>query len=152
MSKVFRTEARLPRPMEMIMTEYRLPVETAIGHVHLQVSDLEGALAFYGSLLGFRQVARDGLKAMLSATGQAPYHVVLTERSGARRKPGRTTGLYHVATRFPNRRALSRVFRRLVAHEWPFQGFADHPTRTVAAAEWADRDGDRSAGRRGPVG
>ncbi len=108
------------------MSEYRLPAGTQIGHVHLQVSDPERVLAFYSDLPGFRQVARDGGEAMLSATGQAPYHVVLTERSGARRKPSHTTGLYHVAIRFPNRRALARVFRRLVAREWPFQGFADH--------------------------
>jgi catechol 2,3-dioxygenase len=122
------------------MSEYRLSAATHIGHVHLQVSDHERALAFYGDLLGFRLVARDGVKAMLSATGQAPYHVVLTERLGARRKPGRTTGLYHVAIRLPNRTALSRVFRRLVTHEWPFQGFADH--LVSEALYMADPDGN----------
>jgi catechol 2,3-dioxygenase len=126
--------------METIMSEYRLPVETHIGHVHLQVSDLERTLAFYGGLLGFQQAARDGAKARLSATGQAPYHVVLTERSGAQRKPGGTTGLYHVAIRFLHRRALSRVFRRLVAHKWPFQGFADH--LVSEALYLADPDGN----------
>lgn len=122
------------------MSEYRLAAETHIGHVHLQVSDLERTLAFYGDLLGFRQVARDGIKATLSATGRAPYQVVLTERSGARRKPGGTAGLYHVAIRFPHRRALARVFRRLVAHEWPFQGFADH--LVSEALYLADPDGN----------
>lgn len=108
------------------MTDFRLPEGTHIGRVRLQVRDLQRALAFYQELLGFRQVAGDGGMAMLSATGQPPLHIVLSEHPDARRKPARTTGLYHIAIRLPSRRALARVFQRLVAQEWPFQGFADH--------------------------
>jgi len=122
------------------MTDFVLPEGTHVGHAHLQVSDLEQALGFYRDLLGFRQVGTDGPKAMLSATGRAPYHFVLTERPGARRKPSRTTGLYHVAIRFPSRQALARAFRRLVTHEWPFQGFADH--LVSEALYLADPDGN----------
>jgi catechol 2,3-dioxygenase len=112
--------------LEKLMNRFRMPDEVHIRHVHLQVSDLDAALAFYGHLLGFQHVGRNGATATLSATGQAPYHILLTERPGARPKPARTTGLYHVAIRFPRRHALARAFRRLVEHRWPFQGFSDH--------------------------
>ncbi|MEJ2209564.1 MAG: VOC family protein [Anaerolineae bacterium] len=108
------------------MSEFQLPAGTGIGRVHLRVADLERALDFYREGLGFREVEAEGDVARLSATGHAPLHVVLTELPGARRKPRGTTGLYHVAIRFPSRRALAWAFRRLVEQEWPFQGFADH--------------------------
>ena len=98
------------------MTKFELPAETQVGRVHLQVANLEQALAFYRDLLGFRQVGGEGATALLSATGCEPLHIVLTERPGARRKPPRTSGLYHIAIRFPNRSALARVSRRPVVH------------------------------------
>jgi catechol 2,3-dioxygenase len=122
------------------MNSYRLPPETHIGHVRLQVSDLDGSLGFYRDLLSFRQVSQDGAMAVLSATGRAPYHILLTERPGARRKPPRTTGLYHVAIRFPTRPALARAFQRLAAHRYPFQGTADHGVSE--ALYLADPDGN----------
>jgi catechol 2,3-dioxygenase len=119
---------------------FRLPADTHIGHVHLQVADLNRSLGFYRDLLGFRLVSLDGPMAMLSATGQAPYHVLLTERPGARRKPPRTTGLYHVAIRYPSRRSLARTLRRLMENEWPFEGFADH--KVSEALYLTDPDGN----------
>ena len=108
------------------MKPFRLPASTHIGHVHLQVSDLARSLRFYADLLGFKEVKRAGRTAYLSASGQAPYHIVLTEISNAQPKPPRTTGLYHVAIRLPNRRELARVFKRLLDHGWRFHGFSDH--------------------------
>lgn len=122
------------------MTKFELPAETQVGRVHLQVADLVQTLAFYRDLLGFRQVGGEGATALLSATGCAPLQIVLTERPGARRKPPRTTGLYHVAIRFPNRSALARVFRRLVVHRWPIHGSADH--LVSEALYLADPDGN----------
>ncbi|WP_376791545.1 VOC family protein [Thermoflexus sp.] len=97
-----------------------------IGYAHLQVRDLGRALAFYRDLLGFLEIGREGATVLLSATGSPPPLLILTELRGARPKPPRTTGLYHVAIRVPTRRDLARVFRRLLEHEWPFQGFSDH--------------------------
>lgn len=108
------------------MNEFRLPAATQIGHTHLQVADLERALNFYKKLVGFKEISRNGETAVLSATGKFPAHILLRARVDARPKPPRTTGLYHTAIRFPNRRELARVFRRLIEHGWPFQGFADH--------------------------
>jgi catechol 2,3-dioxygenase len=120
--------------------EFHLPEGTHIGHVHLQVADLNQALAFYRDLVGFWQVSQNGPTAILSATGEPPFHILLTERRGARRKPPRTTGLYHVAVRFPGRRALARILRRLLTEQWPLQGAADH--RVSEALYLADADGN----------
>lgn len=117
-----------------------LPKDTGVGHVRLQVSDLDRALAFYRDLLGFQQIGENGAKATLSATGKPPYHIVLAAWPGARAKPPGTTGLYHVAIRYPSHQALARAFERLVRHRWPFQGFADH--WVSEALYLADPDGN----------
>lgn len=104
----------------------RLPPGTHIGYAHLQVRDLGRSLAFYRDLLGFREIGREGSSMLLSATGSLPPVLALTERRDARPRPPRTTGLYHIAIRLPTRRDLARVFRRLLEHGWPFQGFSDH--------------------------
>ena len=124
----------------MNMSDYRLPAGTQTGRVRLRVSDLERALGFYRDLLGFDPVASEGPTVALSATRRTPYHLLLIEEPGARPKPRGTTGLYHVAIRYPNRPALARAFRRLVAHEWPLQGFADH--LVSEALYLADPDGN----------
>lgn len=108
------------------MNTFRVPAKTHIGSVHLRVSNLERALHFYKELLGFEEIVHDGHRVELSATGKNTSLIVLTELPNARRKPVRTTGLYHVAIRFPNRRALASTFRNLIQHNWQFQGFSDH--------------------------
>ncbi|MDE3057032.1 MAG: VOC family protein [Bacteroidota bacterium] len=108
------------------MNTYRLPAETHIGSIHLRVSNFERSLRFYKELLGFHEISRTGSTVELSAAGKAPSVIALTELQNARPKPPRTTGLYHVAIRFPNRRALAEVFANLVRNGWKFQGFADH--------------------------
>jgi catechol 2,3-dioxygenase len=103
-----------------------LPPETRIGSVRLQIADLDRALAFYEILLGFRLLRRESNHAELSATGSAPSQIFLSELPGARPKPARSTGLYHVAIRLPSRRELARLLKRLAEHRYPFTGFADH--------------------------
>ncbi len=118
----------------------QLPPGTHIGCVHLQVRDRERALAFYRDLLGLREIGREGATVLLSATGSLPPRLALTERPGARPKPPRTTGLYHVAIRLPTRRDLARAFWWLLEHGWPFHGFSDHGVSE--ALYLADPDGN----------
>lgn len=105
---------------------FQLPTDTQIGTAHLQVSNLERALSFYKDKLGFKEILRTGDSAALSANGAHPAQIILSARIDAKPKPPRTTGLFHVAIRFPNRRELAKVFRRLLENEWQFQGFSDH--------------------------
>jgi catechol 2,3-dioxygenase len=122
------------------MDTFRLPATTQIGHAHLQVADLNRALKFYQELVGFKTISRGNETAMLSATGKFPAHIILSARADAKPKPPHTTGLFHIAIRFPNRLELARVFRRLIEHGWPFQGFADH--LVSEALYLADPDGN----------
>jgi len=90
------------------------------------VSDLARSHAFYQDILGFRPLERQGSTVVLSASGEAPAQIILSTTDHVVPRPARTTGLYHVAIRLPDRRALSRVFRRALEHRTPFHGAADH--------------------------
>jgi catechol 2,3-dioxygenase len=138
------------------MGDFRLPAGTHVGYAHLRVADLARALAFYRDLAGFREIARDGETALLSASGTAPAQVILTGQPGARPKPPHTTGLYHVAIRLPHRPALARLVRRLLEKDWPFQGASDHGVSEALYLSdpdgnglelYADRPRDGGAGR-----
>jgi catechol 2,3-dioxygenase len=83
---------------------------TRIGHVHLTVADLDRQIDFYQNILGFKLHWRQGPVAGLGAGREDLLQ--LTEVPGARRVPG-TTGLYHFAVLFPNRRELARAVARL---------------------------------------
>jgi catechol 2,3-dioxygenase len=109
-----------------IKKPFRLPQGTHIGFVHLQVSDLRTALHFYRDLLGFRESAQDGNTAYLSATGHAPYHVILSQPVNPVLAPRRSTGLFHLAVRVPNRTELGKVVKHLLQERWPIEGTADH--------------------------
>lgn len=108
------------------MSTISLPPQTRIGSVRLQIADLDQALAFYEALLGFRLLRRERHHAELSASGSAPAQILLSEFPGARPKPARSTGLFHVAIRLPNRSELARLLKRLAEHRYPFTGFSDH--------------------------
>jgi catechol 2,3-dioxygenase len=107
------------------MSHISLPAATHIGHAHFIVADMNRALDFYVHQLGFSELRREGNLAVLSADQSTP-HILLTEKRGAGQKPPRSTGLYHVAIRFPDRASLARAFRRLVSLRYPFGGFSDH--------------------------
>jgi catechol 2,3-dioxygenase len=111
-----------------------------MGPVRLRIADLPRALAFYAGLLGFREGKREEGASFLSPGGEPPYPVVLEGHTGAKRKPPRTTGLFHVALRLPDRRSLARVVARLIEKQYPFQGFSDH--RVSESAYLADPDGN----------
>jgi catechol 2,3-dioxygenase len=99
-----------------------------IGHVHLKVADIERALRFYCDALGFEIQQRWGDHAAFVSAGGYHHHIGLNtweSRGGAPPPPG-TTGLYHLAIRYPTRRALGRALRRLVEASIPLEGASDH--------------------------
>jgi catechol 2,3-dioxygenase len=96
---------------------------TGIGEVHLTISNLDRAVRFYETHLGFAVRSRDRQTAWLGAGG--PDLLVLSQREDAPRVRG-TTGLYHFAVLVPSRRDLGRALRRLVEGDVALQGAADH--------------------------
>lgn len=99
-----------------------------IGHVHLKVSDLDRALAFYAGVLGFEVTQRMGSAAAFLSAGGYHHHIGLNtwESRGGPRPPAGTTGLYHVAIRYPDRAALGDALRRLDEARVPLDGASDH--------------------------
>ena len=99
-----------------------------IGHVHLKVADLERALAFYHGVLGFPVTQRIGAGAAFLGAGGYHHHIGLNtwESLGGHLPPPGTTGLYHVALRYPDRASLADALRRLVAAGVRLDGAADH--------------------------
>ena len=105
-----------------------LPGDVDVGHVHLKVSDLERAIAFYRDVLGFEVTQRFGDQAAFLGAGGYHHHVGLNtwESAGGSPPPRGATGLYHVAFRYPTRLALADAVRRLSAHDVALDGAADH--------------------------
>src|SRR5947207_5438033 len=101
---------------------------TRIGHVHLKVADLDRALGFYCGVLGFELTQRYGSGAAFISAGGYHHHIGLNtwESEGGSPPPPGTTGLYHVAIRYPSRAALADALRRLQAAGIPLDGASDH--------------------------
>ena len=99
-----------------------------IGHVHLKVSDIDRALGFYRDVLGFEEMQRYGDQAAFISAGGYHHHIGLNtwESKGGPPPPRGTTGLYHVAIRYPDRAQLGDALRRLAAAQWPIDGATDH--------------------------
>jgi catechol 2,3-dioxygenase len=104
---------------------WRLPAETRLGHVWLQVSDLHRSLEYYESVLGLRVMARDDSSAVLG-TIDGTALVRLTELRGAKpmAQQGRL-GLYHYAILLPDRPSLAR-FSLHLAEIGARAGASDH--------------------------
>ena len=99
-----------------------------IGHVHLKVSDLERALDFYVGVLGFEVQVRYGEDAAFISAGGYHHHLGLNtwESKGGSPPPPGTTGLFHTAIRYPDRRALAVAVQRVVDAGIPLDGASDH--------------------------
>jgi catechol 2,3-dioxygenase len=93
---------------------YRLPDETHLGHVVLQVAELSRSIEYYEQVLGLRVVQRAKGSATLAAQGSEAPLVELRELPGARAVPRRgRLGLYHFAILLPDRAALGRFVTHL---------------------------------------
>jgi catechol 2,3-dioxygenase len=71
---------------------------------------------------------RYGPSALFVSAGGYHHHIGLNtweSRGGSPPPPG-TTGLYHVAIRYPTRAALADALRRLIEAEIPLEGATDH--------------------------
>ena len=133
------------------MSNYRAPDQLRIGHVHLKVSDLDRAIAFYRDVLGFTLNFNLGSAAFLSVGGYH-HHIALNtwESKGAGPAPRRAAGLYHFALNYPTRLDLARAFRRVVEAEYPVDGAADHTSHLAIYLSDPDGNGIELAWDRDP--
>src|SRR5437667_7236790 len=106
----------------------RIHPETRIGHVHLTVADLDRALAFYRDVLGFEVTTRYGRDAVFLSAGGYHHHIGLNTWAGrgAPAPPPGTTGLYHFAVLYPDRKGLAAAVRRVLEHGGPLGGGSEH--------------------------
>lgn len=125
--------------MQTTQNGYILPANAHIEWAELIISDLERSLSFYAGMLGLQVVRQEAGQAVLSSAGM-PGLIRLQELPDARRKPPRTTGLYHVAIRLPDRPSLGAALQRLLEQRYPLQGAADH--LVSEAIYLADPDGN----------
>jgi catechol 2,3-dioxygenase len=99
-----------------------------IGHVHLKVADLERALGFWNGVLGFEVMHRYGDQAAFISAGGYHHHIGLNtwESKGGPRPASGTTGLYHVAVRYPDRKTLAEAVKKVLEAGIPLTGASDH--------------------------
>jgi catechol 2,3-dioxygenase len=107
---------------------------TRIGHVHLQVSDISAAEAFYVGVLGFEPVVRGYPGALFVSAGGYHHHIGLNTwaSAGAPAPPADALGLGRFTVVLPDGDALSALVSSVAA--------AGHGS---GSAEIADPSGNR---------
>jgi catechol 2,3-dioxygenase len=105
---------------------FRLPDETHIGRVRLQVGNLGLSISYYETVLGMRVLRSTDTTAELAPNGEDRVLIELTEKKGVRNVPRRgLLGLYHFAVLLPDRAALGRFVAHL-GEIGAYAGMSDH--------------------------
>ncbi|MDQ3535838.1 MAG: VOC family protein [Bacteroidota bacterium] len=108
-------------------SEYVIPSQTRIGHVHLKVSNIERSLDFYCGLLGFSLTTMYGKDAAFISASGYHHHIGLNtwySKDGSPAPKG-NTGLFHTAILYQTRRELAIAVKRLLDAGYPLTGAAD---------------------------
>ena len=110
------------------MSDYTVPSETRIGHVHLKVSDIQRSLEFYCGLLGFELTMMYGEQAAFISAGGYHHHIGLNTWHSKGSPPAERdgVGLFHTAIVYPTRKDLASIFLRLRTKNYPLTGASDH--------------------------
>jgi catechol 2,3-dioxygenase len=133
--------ATLPLDLDALVGELRqadaaslvdapMPAGTRIGHVHLQVSELERTEAFYTRVLGFEVMVRTYPGALFVAAGGYHHHLGLNtwhSRGGHAPAPG-SVGLRSFELRLPDQRSLDALLGRIDAADTPTEPAPDGAT------------------------
>src|SRR4029450_9993637 len=118
---------------------------TDIGDVHLKVSDLAGAIAFYRDVLGFELQQRMGDEAAFLSAGGYHHHIGLNtwqSNGGSPATPGAPgpPAPFPSGTRYPDRRALANALMRVLDAGIPI-GASDHGVSEAIYFEDPDGNG-----------
>ncbi|QHT71714.1 glyoxalase [Rhodocytophaga rosea] len=109
-------------------TNYKIPSQTKIGHIHLKVADLKRSLAFYVDLLGFELMMYYGDQAAFISAGGYHHHIGLNTWHSKDAPPASRegVGLYHTAILYPTRKDLANIYKRLREANYPNIGASNH--------------------------
>jgi catechol 2,3-dioxygenase len=113
--------ATLPLDLEDLVAEAGqeipnvMPAGTTLGHVHLQVDDIDRAAAFWVDAVGFDVIARLGSSALFVSAGGYHHHLGLNTWAGegAPRPPEGATGMVHFELVLPDAGAVDAVAERV---------------------------------------
>lgn len=103
-----------PRPFT------KLPEETVLGHIHLHVSNLEEAKAFYVGLLGLDLIQAYGNQALFLSFGGYHHHIGLNTWLGTnvKNRQNNQSGIKSYRLIFNDEETRSNVVKRLVASNY----------------------------------
>jgi catechol 2,3-dioxygenase len=105
---------------------YRLPEESHLGAVRLQVSNLDRSVQWYQTVLGVNVLEKTAQGATLAAQNESQPLIELREKKGIKPVPrSGLLGLYHYAILLPDRLALGRFIGHL-AGLGMHAGMSDH--------------------------
>ncbi len=109
-------------------SDYKVPSQTRIGHVHLKVADLKRSLGFYCDMLGFELMIMSGTDAAFISAGGYHHHIGLNTWYSKNAPPSsvNSVGLFHTAILYPSRKDLAAIYDRINRANYPFTGAADH--------------------------
>jgi catechol 2,3-dioxygenase len=98
----------------------QVPAGTLVGHVHLNVSDLDSAETFYSAAVGLDVTVRGYPGALFLSAGGYHHHIGLNTWAGegAPSPPPGTRGLAWYELRVPRPTDLDQVTRRLAEHQF----------------------------------
>ncbi len=107
------------------------------------MSDLDRAIAFYRDVLGFEVQHRYGDQAAFLSAGGYHHHIGLNtwESLGGSPPPRGTTGLYHVAIRYPDRKTLAQAVQAVLDAGIPLSGASDHGVSEAIYLHDPDQNG-----------
>ncbi len=105
----------------------KLSVQTTLGHIHLRVSDLKEAKAFYVDLLGFDLMQDDYAGALFVSAGGYHHHIGMNTWNSAGATPplSNTLGLHSYTIALPNKVELENLASHLSETEYPMKGVSE---------------------------
>ncbi|MGC4384756.1 VOC family protein [Streptococcus suis] len=94
-----------------------------LGHVALNVRDLELQSLFYQQVLGLQVLSQSPNQIDLGVGQTTLVRLIQTEQKG---EVSHSYGLYHLAIVLPSREDLGTIFRHFIDNKVPLQGASDH--------------------------
>ncbi|HFR3504602.1 TPA: VOC family protein [Streptococcus suis] len=94
-----------------------------LGHVALNVRDLELQSLFYQQVLGLQILSQSPNQIDLGVGKNILIRLIQTEQKG---EVSQSYGLYHLAIVLPSREDLGTIFRHFIDNKIPLQGASDH--------------------------